>query len=38
MKGLVRAMERTATEQQLKLSKLKRELEHSLVGEEVAGS
>ena len=31
-------MERTATEQQLKLSKLKRELEHSLVGEEVAGS
>ena len=32
MQGLVRVMERTATEQQLKLSKLKRELEHSLVG------
>ena len=38
MKGMVRAMGGTATEQQLKLSKLKRELEHSLVGEEVAGS
>ena len=31
-KGLLRVMERVDKEQSLKISKLKRELEHSLVG------